>query len=178
MSLIFFVLQGCLESPHLDGTGDGARGCTTIGSFHTIRVVIAAAGELPPNLAATLNGTNQQTELCRPEDPGMAVASVVTACFASPVVISPDRTEVSFQFNIDADRANFDHYFPYPHASPVSDLADFQLLTRNSCDDNLTLFRNIEDLSIRWEPVYANGEKCGRTSYSGTVEIELGDDFF
>jgi hypothetical protein len=68
---------------------------------------------------------------------------------------------------------DFEFYFPSGlEQGPQSNLMSLGFYTRASCTDAHSKFDEVLNAQISWEPVYANGEDCGLTSYVADAEIQ------
>lgn len=156
-----FLMIGCKGIGLNDDSGVGEVFCTLVGSRTVIRVHVTSSTPLPSNVAASLNGNDIDADEC-----------VNNGLPFSSVRVSDDRTEADITFFLHENPDDYELYFPVTATEPQLNLMSLGFYGRTTCGDTPSEFDKILDTQIFWEPVYANGENCGITSYAADAQVQ------
>ncbi len=127
-----------------------------MGSSTTMVLRLTSSAALPSNLAVAINGDEIDVDECDGN----------TSPFDHSIQVNDSGQEAIVRFQLDADSEDREIYFTDFDSGPNSDLVDIAIFSRSTCSDALSTFKALEEQELNWEPVYANGESCGVTSYT------------
>ena len=161
-ALILILSTGCkTSSSDTDSDLGSLNTCTLMGSFYSLKVHIISLNPLPQNLSFSLNDKSISASECVSSD-GFKIGDIT---------FNSNRTEAVVDFLL-AD-GNFEYYFANINNSPSSNIFKLNIYNSTNCSENPTLFSQVLDGQIQWQPIYANGEKCGVTSYMGSGSVQI-----
>gem|GEM_PF-5967433 len=149
LSLILFC--SCDEENSSEFLYDGSGACTLIGASNQLNVDFYKNETLKEFLAFSINDSDILYDDCSLEDEQREALKENSFFYTAHIYALAD-------------------YFPNRNYPPVTNLINFKLYHRSSCDEDLEL--HIEETTdIDWEPLYPNGESCPGVGYSGSAGV-------
>jgi len=149
------ALTGCRE------ISSEGKACTLVGSSNVMHVRVTSPNPILANLAVSLNGSTIDADECSN-----------SGSHWDPVVMSADRRQAEVVIFLDGT-SDFEDYFPSDASEPQSNVADFEFYNRATCSAAHSKFDEVLNAAITWEPVYANGEDCGASSYAAEADVQV-----
>ena len=152
--LSLFIFCSCDDENSSDFGFNSSGACTLIGASNALNINFYKDDNLKELLAFSVNDSGLLFDDCKTDEEQTA-----------------DLDESSFFYT--AKIYTLAGYFPngsYPVQPPTTNILNFKLYHRSSCENDLELFLD-KTTSIDWKPLYPNGERCGAVGYQGTAEI-------
>jgi hypothetical protein len=161
MIICLLAMTSCL--PEATSLSEELK-CTLFGSEDAIALKMDSDSPLPPNIAIVFeaDGSEIVVDECAIDQVG-----------GSGIFIEQDRSSAAARFAISKPSVIHEFYFPGGSSDPIVDTAAFKIYQRATCADSRQLVSERPNNVVTWLPVFANGEKCKKTSNTGYSSFKL-----